>query len=249
MSQNATIQFAFAGLPADYCFTSPDRFALDIVKQLSGYVPGQYSVVIDSETEPAIADRGKLWHKLLPGGAPTGKLFKYFNGMWVSPNPIEPLAIERKWVEATPPEIWSYDGGDGNDPATTPPTDATGAMWEEDKNYAARFPLGAGTSPAPSSTLFSVGDTGGEEKHALLAAEIPKHNHKVQFIGTLASVTSTTRFGGENVGGTPDFGNSNCPVTDSFGGDGTGVTTPHNTMPLYRCGRWIMRTNRRFYSA
>jgi hypothetical protein len=238
--QNAPIKFSFAGLPAAYCFTTPQRFALDIASGLSGFLPGDFAKIIRSEDEPDVSQRiDSLWFK-----PSQGRLY-YYDGGWINRNLAD--AIDRRWVEATPAEIWAYDGGDGTDPSTSPPTDRTGAMWEEDTNYAARFPLAAGTSPAPNSTVFGVGDTGGEEKHTLLPAELPKHSHKVQFIGTLCSVTSTTRFGGEPTGGTPDFGNADCPVTDSFGGDGTGVTTPHNTFPLYRCGRWIKRTGRLFY--
>src|SRR6185436_2759046 len=58
VSTNATISFQFAGLPggAEYCFTSPDRFALDIAAGLSGFLPGNFNKIINSDSEPSAAD-------------------------------------------------------------------------------------------------------------------------------------------------------------------------------------------------
>ena len=244
MPADAPVNFTFAGLPEGYCFTTPQRFALDIVAQMTGYIPGEYSVIIKSDTEPVAADRNKDWHKLI-GDEPTGEIYSWYLGKWVRKNPFEASGDFRLWWEGTEANVWAFDGGDGTDPSAVPPTAITGAMWEVDHNYDFRFPLGAGTSPKP--TTASVGGTGGEEEHSLIVSELAPHTHD---ISTPAAATddipSTTVDGGTNPDPvvTVDF------VTESAGGAGTPpVVVPHQNMPPWRAGYWIMRTSRIFLTA
>lgn len=244
MPDDALIQFSFAGLPENYCFSTPNRFALDIVANMSGYVPGEYSVIIDSETEPSAEDRGKPWYKLLPGGAPSGKLYKYYLGKWVSPNPVEPESAERRIWTGSEAELWSYDGGDGTDPSSSAPTATTGAMWERDTAFDFRFPLGAGTSPKP--TTVSVGETGGSEEVTLTPDQLGGHTH------------NATLSGGPNLGA--DGGTAGLDEGD---GDRESVTAkyswtvdieatgdePHSNMPPYVAVYFIKRTLRQYYTA
>ncbi len=243
---NAVITFSFAGLPAGYCYTSPERFALDIAAGLQGYLPGSYSTIVRSETEPVATDRDKVWVQVNADGAFTGKTFTYAYGKWVMLNPRRNPA-ERVWFEGSESDAWSYDGGDGTDPTSNPPTATTGAMWEVDHNYDFRFPLGAGTSPKP--TTVSVGDTGGEEDHELdvsefpasfqLQATLPGHRTNTETLGpqwlapagsAYASVTNPA-----TEVGTFNFSNT---------GGGQGITN----MPPYRAGYWLKPTNRQYFT-
>jgi len=242
--QNASIQFTFAGLPGglEYCFTTPQRFALDITAGLSGYLPGSFNKIINSNTEPSVADRlDSLWFK-----TSDGRLY-YYDGGWKSPNLAD--ANERRIFVGAEADIWSYDGGDGSDPSTTTPTATTGAMWERDTDFDFRFPLGVGTSPAPASTNVSVGGTGGEENHVLTADELPatipltatlpgfKANIETgspQWLAPLASsgVAQTT----------PANEDGSFPFENTDGGQG------HNTMPPYRGVYFVKRTARQFFT-
>lgn len=248
---NKPIAFSFSGLPEGYCFSSFDRLALDIVNNMFGYIPGEYSVIIDSESEPAAEDRSKLWHKQLAGGAPTGKLFSYYLGKWVSPHPIEPESQMRMWWTGTEAELWSYDGGDGSDPSAVAPTATTGAMYERDRDYDFRFPLAMGTSPAPTSTTVNPGDTGGEEVHTLTQAETPLRSHFhldgtpqqagsdiYNWFGRTADGASKAAF----QSGTVASDKSHTSTEDEDG-------TAHNNMPPYRVGMWAKRTARQYYTA
>lgn len=251
---NASISFTFAGLPgADaYCFSSFSRFALDIVSNMSGFLPGQYSTIIKSETEPAAADRGKDWHLLLPGGAPSGKIYSFFMGKWVTPHRIEPGSQERIWWTGTEAELWAYDGGDGTDPsvAASTPTATTGAMYEKDDDYDFRFPLQAGTSPAPTSTTVAPGDVGGAEVLTLTEAQLPEHSHAM-FTDTI-QVGSNLVGPNEHVAAQLQFSDSSyimsktlTAVDPALGitgaiGDGDAV----NKMPPFRTGMWGKRTAR-----
>lgn len=229
------ITFSFAGLPADYCFTTPARLALDIVAGMSGYLPGSFTFIIDSESEPAAADRDKLWHKLLPGGAPTGQIYKYYLGFWVTPHQEAASGDKRTWFEGVEADVWSLDGGDGTDPSTNPPTATSGAMWEVDHNYDFRVPLGAGTSPAPHTTTVVPGDTGGEEEHTLTVGELPAHSHEVRYKPDAA---------GGGAGGYVAYNDNAVVDTNDTGSDES-----HNNMPPYRVGYWIKRTARQFLVA
>lgn len=248
---NAVINFSFTGLPEGYCFTTPQRFALDVVAGMTGYLPGQYGTIIISETTPAAEDRDKPWLKLLPGGAPFGNIFTYYLGKWVAPNPIAPDSQERRIWVGNESDVWAYDGGGGQDPASTPPTATTGAMWERDTDFDFRFPLGVGTSPTPASTTVSVGATGGSENVTLELDEIPLHGHPARWNGgnesesdvdggimlgpsgstTKSAFTGTpTDTSGQGIGGT--------------GGDNDGATVPHSNMPPYKAVFFIKRTSR-----
>lgn len=260
VNSNAPIQFTFAGLPEGYCFTGFNRFALDIVAAMSGYVPGQYSVIIDSESEPAAADRGKLWFKREAGGAPTGRLYAYFNGSWVCPNPEAANSDAMRWVEMSESDVWSYDGGDGTDPSTNPPTATTGAMWEVNHDYDFKMPLGAGTSPVVPYTLsdgstvnfggtvVTVGNTGGSQYVQLDETQIPDD---------VPCTVSLTDFAtGPNIvvsGGGSDRGIEYSAASENHTGEIEVVTdgegNPHPNLPNYRCGFFVRRTSRQFYVA
>lgn len=240
VDSNKPIAFTFAGLPQPYCFSTPERFALDLVASLYGYIPGQYSVIIDSESEPPVADRGKLWFKREVGGAPTGILYAYFNGNWVSPNREAAGSLARRIFRGTPAQAWAYDGGDGTDPAVNPPTSASGAMWEIDTNFAARMPLGVGTLQ-PSATVVALGDTGGADEHVQTEAQLAAHVHpplspSIQFFTQRPSGNNT------GLGGTPlAYGE---PTTGS-----TGSSEAMPTVSPYLGVYFIKRTARVYYVA
>lgn len=267
MSSNAIIQFSFAGLPPSYCFQGFDRFALDIVNNMTGFVPGEYSVIIDSGTEPDAEDRDKLWHKQLPGGAPTGKLYSYYLGKWVTPHPIEASAKMRMWWTGTESELWAFDGGDGSDPSSSAPTATTGAMWSRDTDYDFRFPLAMGTSPAPASTSVVPGDTGGEENHTATDLD---HIHVTgrfnadsgsnpdHWYGLVGDGTGPAGLARRVVGATSGLVEADINTQDGkytlasspLNGDLTPhEATPQNNMPPYRTGLWAKRSARVYYVA
>lgn len=255
MPTNAIVQFSFGGLPSGYCFQGFDRFALDIVNNMSGFIPGEYSVIIDSGTEPDAEDRDKLWHKQLPGGAPTGRLYSYYLGKWVTPHQIEAEAEMRMWWTGTEADLWAFDGGDGSDPSASAPTATTGAMWVRDTDYDFKFPLAMGTSPAPLSTSVVPGDTGGVEQNTLDASNLPSHTHAIatstNAVNGSTDLTSTdyiAKWGGSNEGAytlAPEPGE----LTPTLGltgptGEDSGTIAALNNLPPYRVGMWAKRSAR-----
>lgn len=105
----------------------------------------------------------------------------------------------------------------------TSPASLFGGSWEKIEN---KFLLGTGTRP--------VGNTGGEENHALSEAEIPHHIHK----GLVVDASPVVWFH-------PGFstashqGDSGIMTVCNNGGPsviatyGTGGNAPHNNMPPY----------------
>lgn len=246
MPNDALISFSFAGLPAGYCYTSPERFALDIVAAMQGYLPGAYSTIIRSESEPVATDRDKVWYQVNADGAATGRVFTYAYGKWVMQNPRRD-PNERVWFEGSEASAWSYDGGDGTDPSSNAPTATTGAMWEYDKEYSARFPLMAGTSATP--TTFSIGDTGGEEQHTIITAELPAafslsaslpgHRTNTETLGPqwLAPAGSA-------------YSSVTNPATEvgTFAFTNAGGGQAMTNLPLYRVGAWLKPTARQYFT-
>lgn len=236
MPANLPIQFTFAGFPPEYCPANWNRLGLDFAALLAGYLPGFYSLLIVSETEPSAEDRSKIWFKLEGDGSPEGNFYIYNGGAWVSRN-LEPAGSQaRRIFRGSPADIWAYDGGDGTDPASSPPTDTTGAMWEIDTDFAARSPIGVGTLPL-SGTAIAQGGTGGVDQVTLTEDQIPAHTHP-----PLSPSTSFVCGGGTlivGMGSTPAA--SSAATTGETGGD-----DPHDNMSPYLGVYFIKRTARVF---
>lgn len=252
---DALITFSFAGLPQGYCYTTPERFALDIAAGLQGYLPGAYSTIVKSSTEPIATDRDKVWYQINADGASTGRQFTYAYGKWVMQNPAEASGDARVWWTGSESDAWSYDGGDGTDPASNAPTPTTGAMWVRDTDYDFRFPLAAGTSPKP--TTVSPGDTGGEEDHVLISNEVAKHQHPVWPAdggdGNTAMNWSHVDPGGESCTSSLEKTiqpSDDCPTqTTLLARSQTDGDAGHNNLPPYRVGMWLMRSSRVYFTS
>ncbi len=135
-----------------------------------------FTVVINQQALPGPTDRTFLWRQ--PSTAHRG-LYAWDAGTsaWIIPHPSTPSGAERRLWEGVESDSWSYDGGDGTDPAVPANISAnTGAMWEVDHNYDGRSPMGpgaiSGADPAKSLTLSEMFGGG-----TLLDAPIFNHVH------------------------------------------------------------------------
>lgn len=254
MPENAPVVIVPANFPEGYCPPDWQTLARDLANGMSGYVPGAYNFWNFGNSEPGVNDRGKPWLRLNPDNSPD-KVFIFFGGGWVWPNPIEASSEERKIFVGIEADVWSYDGGDGSDPSATAPTDAAGAMWEVDHDFDFRFPLGAGTSPAPASTTVNVTDTGGEEDHTLLQAELPDVTLKMftdEIVNNPGDPSSSESVA-KAASATPSGAEFEYRVQKGTTEPGLGTTSPmgdgdeHNNMPPYRGVFYIKRTARRFF--
>lgn len=174
-------------------------------------------------------------------------------GYWIAENlPAGPNGKREIWtgpVDGTAQGLWSYDGGDGTDPAINPPQGVTGAMWMVDIALSGRFPLGVGT--LPSGLAVAVTNTGGEEKHTLALTEIPSHTHPL--IGNLSDPSNREQavvvpIPNDN----PGFPDTNAQ-TGATGGNPASTPTPnatdpHQNMPPFYGVYFIQRSPRIYYA-
>ena len=66
-----------------------------------------------------------------------------FDGVnWLSPHPVPPNSPEIRLWNGTQQALWAYDGGDGANPVSIPPTANTGAMWVVEHAFDFRFQIG-----------------------------------------------------------------------------------------------------------
>ena len=81
-------------------------------------------------------------------------------------------------------------------------------------------------------TARPLGQTGGEEKHALTDAEMPSHSHNI--------LDSNDSLGGSNPNRQMD--SSRVTLTSTTGTTDSGGDTPHNSMPLFQVVNYIIKT-------
>lgn len=257
MANSQPISFTFAGLESSYCFTSFNRFALDIVAQMAGFLPGQYNLFNFGNDEPSVNDRVKPWLRTNADGT-YDKVYVFAGGAWVSTHPLLPgTRMIAPATLLTAADVWAWDGGSGADPATTTPSFATGAIWEIDPILNARMALGAGTMP--SGAIIAPNATGGEDKHSLLVTEMPPHTHLMaadEVVTTSINPDAISQVARRhNAAGSDgvnyDLSKATLPATigmTSSAGGTAGTVVPMSLLPPYAGVLWMQRTNRTQYT-
>lgn len=196
-------------------------------------------------TTPATDMQSFPWFRYNSDGSPD-KWYIYFNGAWVSPNPVpanDPAAL--RFFQGTYASIATYDGGDTNAPGA-----ASGPMWAvigQTTGGSTDYGSMGGRMPVGVSADFAQGATGGEINHTLLVTEMPAHAHP-------PPVTATA---GYCIDGAPggnaalNAGNlvNEYQMTGIAGGNADGTTAPHQNMPPFLSAYFIYRTSRIFYVA
>lgn len=225
------IDLTFAsGIFANYCFTSYQELAVDLVNGISAEIAGEAALWNIGTATPGPDDRDKPWFRFNADGTPD-KIYSYVNGAWISRHPlVSPAVIMFTGSEA---DITTYDGGEAGAITAT-----TGPMWEKLSSMDARFPIGPGT--LPSGDVIAVGDQGGEEEVELEEENIPLHEIQGYALATGANL-------GTNAAISDDDRVTNPTTLDSFGGDEDGATVAHNNIPPYTGIFFIRRTARTHY--
>jgi len=230
--------------PSGWCFGTWQQHAVELIKHLTGYLPGDFSGIIVSDVTPDADNRDKLWVKL-SAGAPV-KQYYYFNGDWVWPHAEPASSNARKIWVGNAASLVTYDGGDADAAG-----DASGPMWEVDTNFEARTLLGVGTLPV-SSTVLAVGDEGGIEKHVLTGLETPVKEHYHQGGIPVESVDSAYHWFGADADGTT----KNAAQSGAVGSQKARTSAAsdsdadaHENLPPYRAVHIVKRSSRIYYTA
>jgi hypothetical protein len=238
-------------LPQGYCFTSLQQYYTDIINITLAQLPGVFTTFNFGPNLPDPADQDKPWIRTNVDGS-LDRVYT-FSGLWLSPHAVPPSSQERRMWGGTEESLWAYDGGDGTDPTSSPPTETSGAMWKVDHDFDFRFPVGPGTNGSSynseAATILNLGDTGGEQKHYLLGGE--------QGVLYMAAFITTCPSEGGGVYPIAVFSLNNVSLTGSVGTAGTTVTgeapmatavTAHENMPPYKAIFFIRRTARKYYT-
>lgn len=221
------------GTLASNCWPStPQALYNEMFAKGVAQVPGLAGVVA-SETTPVPGDRDKVWFQL-DGAGVLVRPYYFASGEWLAAHPDEPSSGKRILFVGDAANIDTLDGGEAGTVS-----DTTGPFWEIDTEFAARFPIGVGTTAG--GTGIAVTDKGGEDEHTLTEAEIPAHTHGPDdtTVTAFAGVSSTT---GAQDGATVANGLTNFSLTGATGGG-----EAHNNLPPYYGVYFIKRTARRYW--
>jgi len=158
-------------LPQGFCPTTYQDMLNGYGAALSVDIPTASGFTI-STTKPSVTTN--VWFQIDSLGRFI-RTYLFGQGAWLSAHPIASGLTQ--WWFAALPDFTTFDGGDSGSIGPM-----SGPMWQQAKDgngtlIAAKFLITAGT--LPSATVLALGNTGGEEVHTLLTAEIPSHQHKV----------------------------------------------------------------------
>jgi hypothetical protein len=219
-------------LPLTYCPSNYQQLANDII---SG-TQATFNSAIGNSFFNFGSSTPALNNQVYPWLDEDGNWWVFNGGYWNRKNPVSINSLERRIFVGTTNDLLSYDGGDGT---SNPVTNYSGAMWEVDTNFQARFPVGAGTFAA--SGVVNVNGTAtstavvGEDQHTLSVQEMPAHTHNF-----FPLVTADANNGGAN--GVQYGTTANVPTSST--GDGAA----HNNLPPFYGVYFIKRTARVYYT-
>lgn len=227
MSLNLRVKTAT--VPAGFCFSGFNSSSWpELVSLLYAQFPDDISLFNFGSELPGPDKRDLPWIRTDADGFFLG-VYTYASGNWLTRHGTPPGLV--CMYEGTEASIDTFDGGEAGDV-----TSISGPFWEKVSELDAKFPIGPGT--LPSTTTIAVGDTGGEEKHALTSAENAAHTHVVPGSTTPQGNGDFDVTGG--TAGTPAV----YPGTSDSGSSGNG--DPHNNIPPYYGIFFIRRTAREF---
>lgn len=220
---------------------NPQTFLNDAMAVSVAQLTSSLVGVIVSDTEPAAADRDKVWFRTSAGAPVSPSLWFFFLGQWLAKHPVPAGSL---WALPYTGSVASIATLDGGVAGAINSDGTTGPFWEEVVSLRARMPVGAGT--LPSGAVLAVGDTGGEEKHELIETELPKIT-----LDTSGFAIPTGRFAYQASilakQGQPQTDPLTTAIPDSeieFGGDASGNTVAHNNMPPFLTLTFLRRSAR-----
>lgn len=254
MSLTTLILATHPDLSSSYCFTTFKQLGRDLFKgeQYTFQSSVGNSFYNFGATVPTVENQLFPWFRT---GSSQDGWYYYSGGSWIMAHPVPPLSEERRFWVGTEAGAWAYDGGDGVDPAVTTPTSVTGAMWEVDHLFDAKFPIGPGTLPGyqatPIPTVIPVATNGGTEGLALTITKpmLPAHSHPIGTEAAGADETQPAEDGQLRVGGgTLHWELNNGAHVGHTREVGSGQVIDIPNLPPYRAAYIIARTSREFYT-
>lgn len=243
MPNQLTLPVIAGNVPSGFCPSSYQEWINQFAALMSVTFPTTFTGITTSSTTPT--DTSQAWLQLDSSGRPT-RLYYFAQGAWLSQHPLVP-GHTVIWFGALP-NFAIYDGGDSNAISAI-----SGPMWQQAEDASgnlieAKFLLTVGS--LPSGTAVTVGGTGGEEKHQLVAGEDVPHTHQItQNLYKVGMNAATNDAQSLIQNSTFQSPTAATLTTDSTGGTGTpAAALPHNNLPPYIGCYLLQRTGRLFYA-
>jgi hypothetical protein len=239
-------------LDANYCFTSYQQLANDIVGGaiVQFDATGSFGVLVQTTTPTPAQRNNFLWFNLT-----TEHLLRYDTGLgeWVQKHYVPASDERRWWFEGVAGNVPLVDGGEVGAVGL-----AAGPFWEIDHNYDARMPLGAGT--LPSTTVVAVSGTGGVETVTLAKVNLPTDeiDVKTAIVGRIATGSDVpvvgNTYGSDSLAGSGrSVDSTTSDFSDRYYTRGRtlplGSGTAFSVLPPYRAGYWLKRTARVYWKS
>lgn len=253
-------------LPIGYCPANYQKLANDIISGTqavfnssignSFFNFGANPPSLANQVYPWLDDKGNWWVRS--------------GGYWARENSVPALGGERRMFTGSANDVLYYDGGDGS---AYVGNIYTGAMWEIDTAFDAKFPVGVGTF-ANSGTVYVTDSTtstsiSGEDKHTLTTSETPfnDHTHGVaqlaipnnddyymvakawSGLGSYGTQVLQGAAGSGGGGAGPNITNGDLSTTtaEKTGNDSQNAIG-HNNLPPFYGVYFIKRTGRVYYT-
>jgi hypothetical protein len=253
MPEPLPITFINGVPPDDYCPESHAALVTYILSLIEAEVPGPYTIWNFGSTVPLVADQDRPWMRLDAEGRPDGP-YVFYNSQWVRKHPVPhgPNGVRQIWT-GTPDELKTFDGGED---ATV--GDSTGPFWEIDTDFAARIPMGVGTTAGGQA--IDIATSYGADEVTLAAGQLPEHFHYMAVgtangaAGPLLSAAHSLSYSGGGMG-SENYNllgldvTTNVPNVGQTSKAGSATPTEVSILPPVRGVYFIKRTARRFYLA
>lgn len=225
------VALSLATVPESQCYSNPQTDWPVLVSLMDASLAGTLNNFNYGNSVPAAADRTKPWYRLNSDGSPDG-WYAYSSGYWLKPH-TEAVGSVKMW-EGDLSDLPTFDGGEAGSV-----TLIGGPFWEEVTEMAARSPIHPGT--LPSTTILTINNNYGEEKHVQTESELVSHTHQ---FATEDSQQVLVKVGSNKVGdinqtGSLDYAFADAPQ-NTGGGQGFNVIHPVRTI-------WFIRRTARLY--
>src|SRR5688572_15539618 len=169
----ASVTLVAGTIPAGACYSTLQALLELFVNNITAYLAGTSNTFNFGPTTPNSDQRDRPWMRTSVDYNPE-RWYTWSNqySLWLAVHPLTPGTIVMDSTDSSAAGYYdSFDGGSAGAVTAT-----SGPMWEKYTAMDNRSPMAPGTWA--SGAVLALGGTAGEERHTLLATELPPHQHE-----------------------------------------------------------------------